>query len=563
MIPRWYQTGSVDAFFDYYVRGNVGNPLICLPTGTGKSLVQALLMKTILDQWSRQRFICLTHVKELIANNAKDMREFWPQAPLGIYSAGLDQKITHAPIVYGGVASVVNNIEAFGWRDLMIVDECHLMSGKEDSRYGKVIAGLRRINPNLKVVGLTATPYRTGMGLLTEGGIFTDICYDMTSMENFNRLIREGYLSPLRPKPTGTKIDTSHVSIKGGEFDQAEADAVINVDSITESAIREILHEGRFCRCILIFATSVDHANKITARMRTYGQSCVCIHDKSKTRDEDFKAFSNHEVRICVNYNVMTTGVNIPGIDLIAVLRLTRSVQLWVQMLGRETRPVFAPGFDLQSTEGRLAAIAAGPKPYGGLVLDFTRNTELLGPINDPLIPQKRGTKGGGVAPIKICPQCGFYNHTRARMCCNCFLAFEQVMKINATAGTNELLRTEAPLVEWFDVVHMNYMKGQKKDGEHPYLRASYFCGAMGVHKFDERILLEHTMPAKALARDWWRQRYRGDGTALRTSSFVNYVPDTVDQALQLTGYLRQPRRILVELDRKKPTHSIVRSHQW
>ena len=532
--PRWYQDQSVNAIYDYFARGNTGNPLVALPTGTGKSLVQALLLQRILRVWPRQRFICLTHVQELIDQNAADMMELWPLAPIGIYSAGLGIKNTTAPIIYGGVQSVVNNVQEFGHRDLMLVDECHLMSGKDDSMYGEVIAALRVINPYMKVIGFTATPYRTGQGLLTDGDnrIFTDIVYDMTTMRMFNLLIEQGFLCPLRPKQTAVEIDVSGVSTVGGEYKQSQLEEVADVHSITEAAVHETVQQGYTRRSWLLFAAGVKHAGHIADRLRAYGVPTGMVHgqlprNERKQIIDDYKAF---KLRAIVNYGVLTTGFNHPATDLISHLRPTKSTGLWVQTLGRGTRP------------------CAG-KEYG-LVLDFAGNTKRLGPINDPVIPTKRGKGKDGVVPIKICPQCGFYNHTRATVCCNCPHIFPMEPKITASAATDELLRTENPQIELFDVAMTLYTHAHTKNSGNHVL-VTYHCGAMGIQRFTERIFLESTnQAARGRARDWWRSRYLGDGTARMPESFAGWVPSSTAEALHFTSYLKQPRQIRVHVNR-------------
>lgn len=539
LIPRWFQDGAVQSVFDYFNLGNKGNPVIALPTGTGKAFVQTLLMQRILARWPRQRFICLTHVKELVAQNEEDMRENWPSAPTGVYSAGLGRKEVHAPIIYGGVASVVKNVAQFGHRDLMIVDECHLMSGKDDSDYGRVIAGLKAINPYLKIIGLTATDYRADNGPLIGGGVFTDKCYDMTAMREFNLLMEQGYLCPIRSTPTDTQVDLEGVDLSN----VSAVEAATDIDAITNAAVESIVMQGQNRRAWLTFASGIKHAEHIADRMRMYGVQAVAIHGElpKDKRDGIIRDFKSGKIRSVVAYNMMTTGFNFPGLDLIGMLRPTGSTSLWVQMLGRLTR------------------MCQG-KEYG-LVLDFAGNAKRLGPINDPCIPQRRG-KGTvtGVAPIKICPDCGYYNHPSARMCCNCPHVFDMRPKITAVAGIDEVLRTEAAQIEYFTVAFTTYGLKQSKTGNRPYLCVTYYCGAMGLQRFTEKIMLEHDGPAKNIGREWWKQRYMGDNTARLPSSFVGYCPSSISEALTLTNNLKTPAKIRVHVNTKYPE---VLGHQW
>ena len=245
---RWYQKGAENAFFDYYLEGNEGNQVLAMPGGTGKSWVIAMIVKRMFEGWPNTRVMMLTHVKELIEQNAEKLELLWPTAPMGIYSAGLNKRDKVLPIIYGGVQSVANEIERslksesgflldtnhFGYRDILFIDECHLVSPKDATKYQYVISELKKINPFLKVVGLTATHYRLDQGLLIEDdGIFTDISYDITDVNSYNRLLNEGFLSPLIAHNSSVKIDTSQFKINRGEYNQKEV----------ESAFEKIMFE--------------------------------------------------------------------------------------------------------------------------------------------------------------------------------------------------------------------------------------------------------------------------------------------------------------------------------
>src|SRR5882762_11053414 len=135
ITPRWYQEEALDAIYNFFMTHKEGNPLIGLPTGTGKSILPAIFIERIMKQWPNQRFLLTTHVKELIVQNANKMLEVWPEAPLGVYSAGLKIKHTANPIVFGGIQSMIKNAPMFGHRDIAFVDEAHLISGDESSQY--------------------------------------------------------------------------------------------------------------------------------------------------------------------------------------------------------------------------------------------------------------------------------------------------------------------------------------------------------------------------------------------------------------------------------------------
>src|SRR5574337_68103 len=247
MKLRDYQDYAVESIFTYFENGGVGNPIVVMPTGTGKSVVIGEFMKRARSRYPNTRMMKLTHVKELVKQNLDKLLTLWPTAPVGVYSAGLGRKDIGFPIVFGGVASVAKAAKGiFGHMDLLLIDECHLLSPKDTTMYQAVIAMLKEANPLLKVIGFTATPFRLGQGMLTEGEkrIFTDICVNMSTLEAFNWFLDEGYLCRLVPKRPGLEIDISKLPMRGGEFKEDEMQAAVDKYEITEAAVRETIAYG-------------------------------------------------------------------------------------------------------------------------------------------------------------------------------------------------------------------------------------------------------------------------------------------------------------------------------
>ena len=514
---REYQYRAVQSIFDYYESGKQGNIVIAMPTGTGKSLVIAGFLERVLNMWANQRFMVLTHVKELLVQNQDKLLKLWPQAPVGIYSAGLNQKDISQSIIFGGVASVVNVVEAFGHRDIILVDESHMISPKEGTMYQNVISRLKVLNPHLKVIGLSATPYRLGQGMITDEGIFDEICCDLTTVEEFNRLIAQGYISPLIPKKTTVEIDTTELKIVNGDYTNSQCESA--AEKILYLALKETVEQGHDRKKWLIFTSGIKSAEHSAEILSSFGISAAAVHSKlpSKVNDERFDAFKNGDLRALCGANKFTTGFDHPPIDLICMLRPTVSPGLHVQVLGRGTRPA--------------------PFKKNCLVLDFAGNVRRLGPINDPKIPQKKG-KGTGEIPIKLCPQCGVYNHASARFCCNpdCNFEFKFETKLVSSAYTDALLRSDAPIIESFSVDRVIYHRHEKQ-GSPPMMKVTYYSG---LQRFNEFVCLEHSGYAKKRARDWWRQRHEIEP------------PETTDEALRYISELRMPVRVRVWTNKSK-----------
>jgi len=529
-IPRWYQKEAFDAVVSSIINMPNGCPLVAMPTGTGKSPLAAMISLAFMGWWGWRGLIC-THVKELVEQDSNAVLMLDQFAPMGICSAGLKRDDTAMALIVGGIQTMYKKPAAFGWRDFLVIDEAHLLSPKDAAMYQVFIKELKKVNPNLIVIGLTATPYRMGQGMLTDDGLFSHICYDLTTIEAFDRLIREGYLCPPVPKKMKLALDVHDVDVgRNGDYNLAQLQKKINKTEITFAALRETCEYGVNRQSWIIFASGKDHAEDVARMLNGFGVPTGVVHDgiKDTIRDQTIADFKAGRLRAISNNNILTTGFDHKPIDLISILRPTLSTTLHVQMIGRGMRPWHTK--------------------KDCLVLDFARNTANLGPINDPKIPKKKG-KGGGDAPVKICDHCGTYNHTRAVYCIGCGAQFEFKPNIVKTAGTLELLRTPggvvegvaAPILEYYNVDRCTYSKHQpRSDGKSPSLKVSYFCGLALFHRY---IPFEHEKSnVRHLAKEWWMQRHASE------------CPLTVDEALQYQSYFRTPTQIVVHVNKEYPS---------
>jgi DNA repair protein RadD len=536
---RYYQAEAVDGLFSYF-QNNYGNPLVALPTGTGKAFVIAEFVRRAIGLYPSTRVLVATHVKELVAQNHAELLEIWPTAPAGIYSAGLKRKEAHHPITFCGIASIHKSLAYFGRVDLILIDEAHLISDKSETMYAKVIDELRAANPYLKVIGFTATPFRLGMGMLTEGKIFTDITTNYCTLDKFNELVDAGFISPLIPKRTDTELDVTGVGMTHGEYNIDELQNAVDKESITRAALEEAVRMGQGRRHWLVFTTGTRHADHTRDILISLGIPSVSVHSKlpggDSERDRNIGLFKAGQVGAMVGVGVFTTGFNFRPIDFIIVLRPTMSPVLWVQLLGRGTRPSPETGKE------------------NCLVLDFAANTRKLGPINDPVIPRKKGKKQGSWVPFKICPVCNTYNHTRVLFCCYCKHEFPVTFAATTKAATDELIRREKkeeepkpepkPAVITEFIVHrVEYAKHWSKDlSKPPSLRVTYYCGN---RTFNEWLCLEHPKGfAYRKAKDAWR---------LMAGSLETDVPQSVDEALRYVNDLQPPTKVRILFQGKWP----------
>lgn len=395
---RDYQQRAIDQLYAWFSTGNKGNPCLVLPTGSGKSHIVAALCKDALQNWPETRILMLTHVKELIEQNAEKMRLHWRGAPLGIYSAGLGCKQLGEPITFAGIQSIRKKAAQVGHIDLVIIDECHLVSHKDEGGYRTFLADLKAINPALRVVGLTATPYRLGHGLITDApALFHDLIDPVTIEE----LVHKGYLSTLRSKVTKAALDTSGVHKRGGEFIESELQAAVDTDENNLRVVREVIELAGDRKAWLFFCAGVQHAENVSEVLQAHGIAAACVIGTTpKAKREQLLAdFKAGKIRALTNANVLTTGFDYPDIDLIAMLRPTMSASLYVQMAGR--------GMRVKSHTDHC------------LVLDFAGVVQSHGPIT-AVQPPSRAGEGNGEAPVKVCENCDELVHISAKECPSC-----------------------------------------------------------------------------------------------------------------------------------------------
>lgn len=550
--PRNYQSYALTAWLEYIQHGKMA-PLLLYPTGVGKSVILALLIAHVLRSWPGTRAMILTHSKELIQQDYDKLKAYWPEAPAGIYCAGLNRVEYYYPITIGSIQTVYNVPELFGHVDLLFIDECHLISLKDDSMYRSFIAKLKERNPNLVVTGLTATGWRPGQGMLHwgENALFDGVAVDSCGMEAFNWYLEEGYLVPPIAKRTTFQYDVSKVKVTAGEYNEKELDAATNKEDLNEKVVLLACESMATRNHGLTFCNGTKHVENIAAIYSHYGVRTTFVHNKvpSKERDRRIEAYLAGEYEMMVNNGILTTGFDFPALDYIAMMKLTRRSHLWVQMLGRGTRPLYYPGFDLNTVEGRLGSIASSVK-QNCLVDDFAKNTERLGPINDPVIPVPKGMKKPGEAPVRICDNCGSYNHAAAPECVMCGFIFPRREKIVAgTSGKALVKRTKIPtptvmeeaIYEDFPVDHVTYNRHHKGDGHIPSLRVSYKCG---LRSFDEWLFFDEGSPFRGKGRSWWLQR---------AICSPGEIPNNLNEALCLTDTLRVPKLITVHVNTKYP----------
>ncbi|EGU46443.1 hypothetical protein VII00023_03308 [Vibrio ichthyoenteri ATCC 700023] len=398
---RPYQADSVKAVIHYF-RKHTTPAVIVLPTGAGKSLVIAELARL-----AKGRVLVMAHVKELVEQNHAKYEGYDLKG--AIFSAGLGRKETDQQVVFASVQSVVRNLDEFKDQfSLLVIDECHRVPEEKTSSYQKVISHLRELNPGMKVLGLTATPYRLGVGWIyqyhTRGQVrseeprfFRDCIFELP----IRYLLDEEFLTPAKMMDAPVlSYDFSQLKpASTGRYKEAEMDMVIDqAKRATPQIVQQIIQFSADKQGIMIFAATVRHAQEIFALLPP-GQTAIVIGDTpTPERDAIIQSFKQREIKFLVNVSVLTTGFDAPHVDLIAILRPTESVSLYQQIVGRGLR--LSPG----KTEC--------------LVLDYAGNSYDL---YQPEVGNPKPDSDSEIITIP-CPACGFNNNFWGKLDNNGFL---------------------------------------------------------------------------------------------------------------------------------------------
>lgn len=520
---RDYQEESVQAIYDHFARDPSGDPLVVLPTGAGKSLVLAEFIRRSLDAWPDTRFLVATHVRELVQQNHDEFVRHWgsPLHPSGIYSAGLGRRDARAHVVFASIQSIWRRASDLGAFDLVIIDEAHLIPHRGQGMYRSYIEDLRAINPRVRKVGLTATPFRLDGGWLHKGNgrMFDAIAHEATLEE----LIHGGYLVPLVARKTKAEVAVDGVTTVRGDFHRKQLEDAARAGDRVKAAIAETVDAGRDRRSWLLFCCGVDHANDVLEELRSHDIKADAVfgHTPRDERDRIVGRFRDGYLRALVNVSVLTTGFNAPRCDMMAMLRPTQSAALYVQMMGRGMRTF--PGKD------------------DCLVLDFGRNVERHGPINRIRVRKPRGSNGtpadDEVPAVLACPECMAYVDRGLESCPFCGYAFPIPEPTHdAEASGLAPFDPDAHKSRVLEVDRIRYSRHLKEDRP-PSMRVDYLCG---MRTFSEWVCPEHPGYAGRKAVSWWTSR--GGGAP---------APKTVTEMLDRVDELRSIAEIEVRPDGK------------
>ena len=381
----------------------------------------------------------------------------------------------------------------------ILVHNCHLIPQEGEGMYRQFLAEAKVVNPRMRTIGLTATPFRLKSGMICgPENVLNAVCFEIGVRE----LIRDGYLCPLVTKSGREKADTEQLHTRAGEFVADELEELMDQDQLVESACQEIAEYTRDRHAVLIFASGIKHAQHIQRVFQEkHGLECgfVCGQTPTGERDELLARFRGEQInslfqqgplKYLVNVNVLTTGFDAPNIDCVAIMRPTMSPGLFYQMTGR--------GFRLH------------PSKKNCLVLDFGGNVLRHGPVDQIRIRESNanGSKPGE-APAKECPECHSLIAAGYATCPDCGHEFPKPERANHDPNASSEAVLSGQVIETRydvrDVLYSVHVKQGADENAPKTMRVDY---KVGFYQFkSEWVCFEHTGFPRFKAEVWWRAR--------------------------------------------------------
>ena len=527
---RYYQKESVDATFDFLCNRD-GNALICHPTGAGKSVVIAELARRAVNDYGG-KVIVIQHRKELIEQNAAKVRVLLPEVEVGIFSAGLGLYEHKPSIVCAGIQSIYKHPELFAPRNLVICDECHLIPNDGEGMYRTFLGGLEKCqSEGFRVVGLTATPFRTGEGkIYGEGRFFSEMVYNSDIIE----LIDQGFLCDMKSGEAKASVDTSKLHRRAGEFIAEEVEELFS-NNVTVDAVNEIVSATADRHSVMIFATSVKHACYIENLLHMHPDvdpnkvGTVFGNTSPLERASTIAAFVDRRIKFLVNVDVLTTGFDAPCIDAIAILRATASPGLYAQIVGR--------GLRVHESKSDCIVLDFGEniKRHGSI--DRIRAKQIVQAAREKVEAEAKEKQ----VDVKECPKCEVLNLETVPEC-ECGYVFPVEGRHNSQSESTLAIVGKTP-PQVFDVIEVQYSKWSKPD-KPDTMRVDYRVSQNGkeaMFGLSEWVCFDHTGYARTKAESWWKYR-----------SNVRLPETTADAiAMATLGAVAEPWKIVAEFDGK------------
>jgi len=472
---RPHQEAAVKAAFSSLKEGN--RPYLDCCVGFGKSLVLAHITNVGIN--NGRRVLQLVPSKELCEQNYTEAFEYVDkQDALGIVCAGLNKNQVRKQALVATYTTFLNRMEHCGKFDLLMIDECDMISPSPSSSYQKIIRYLLRVNPDMKMLGVTGTPYRLDQGFIENDCIKGKATFNVCAYQsNISEMIAQGYLSKVTSLTSEIHPDIDSIKISNGEFNTK--DMGVKFESIVDNAVTDAKEKFKLydIETSVIFTSTVQNAQHV---IDAWGEDNIRLLTGETAKPEREKIIgwlkNGTGKRYVVNVGILTVGFNFPALDAIVLLRATTSTRLYVQMVGRVLRPA--------------------EDKHMAYVLDYGTNIDRLGPVDNiatPRTPRRRGE-----APKRICTECGEVNTLKAKYCKKCKAMFIVSDDGNYSMRTQEQILKQKMLdsLRIIDIDYLFFVKAYStKDGT-PMIKMIIY-NTDGIVAHSHYLMPEHSGFAK------------------------------------------------------------------
>lgn len=515
MQLRPYQQKCVDDIIAF-IHNDKGNGIVNLPCGSGKSIIAAKVAEHL--HICQQRPIIVANRSKLLDQNASKLG-----VPHGLVSAGLKRAEYNAPIVVGGIQTIYNKAHKLGAAQWLIIDECHSVGNDfaSDSMYHQFISHYQ----NARIIGLSATPFRSNEGQLSWGKIIHETIYQ--------ELWDAGFLVPLTNKLLD-KPNLNDVAITAGEYNLGQLNSIMNVDDLVYRTAQKIIAYTADRNKVLIFCVTVEHAIHMAGILHSMGQKANFVHggQTEENRYRNYNEFENGETKYLCNVELATIGVDFPCIDTIVILRPTMSLGLHEQILGRGVRLY--------------------PNKQDCLILDFAGNLAQHGNLGSPTW-KWFGSKKVELKKnnTKICPKCETNVSVFYSECPSCqyiFLKETIPVEHNEDADMETNLNATNSEERWYKPSQIIYSRNMGKAGKLDTFKVHYLCGKADFYQF---ICFDHERGSWANKNALLWAKERGD------------IPESIDEALQICEGWKKPKTICVKPQKANPKYKEVCGFEW
>lgn len=539
---RPYQLRTLDTAWDALQFKH--NVLLVAPCAAGKTILFSKLIQRLLRENPAFRALVLTDREILVTQSRDKLASVAPELAenIGIVCASLtatkdlDRRVTIA-----SRQTLINHLDRFEPVQLVIVDECHLMAmptedDHEPDQFATIINRLRGYNPNLRLLGCTASPYRLNAGYIYGPGnrpgsrpYFDQIDAEITTVE----LLAGGYIAPLTGRvntSAGLEEDLRNVNVIGGEYNLGQVSMAMCKVSHVQTCIDAWKVYAGDRKKTLVFCCTIEHSEAIAKAFTDAGVPAAAIHSKLSQIEESmrFSAMERGTLQVFTSVAKLTTGMDVVDLDCGILARPTKSTALYKQMVGRFQRT--APG----KTDALILDLVGAATEFG-TDMDNLR-------VNVP-----RGDGEGGESVVKICPGtnddgtvCGQMIHAALRYCPHCGFEFPMAEAVEAKIGALKKVEFNAAKEpEIYEVASVDYEIHESSKNGKSLIKVGYFCGIYST--FNEWVCLPDFYQGYAVdkARDWWETR--------TDEPF----PSSVEEFIFLSESLARPTHVAVVEDGK------------